>query len=117
MAKLSLILLAAPTVLVGLTVPAAAEEDSERRTVVVRYHDLNLASVDGRERLTTRVRMAVQKVCGSRPLYRQTLRERSSTQFCERATLDDADLKLAALFNGDGTRLADRGGKILVSAP
>lgn len=117
MTKLSLILLAAPIAFVGLTVSAAAEGNGERKTVIVRYHDLNLASVEGRERLNTRVRMAVQNVCGSRPLYRQALRERAATQSCERATLGDADVKLAALFNGDGTRLADRGGKIFVSAP
>ena len=29
----------------------------------------------------------------------------------------DADVKLASLLNGDGTRLADRGQTIMVSAP
>lgn len=117
MAKLSLLLLAAPTALVGFAVPAAAANDGERRTVIISHDDLNLASVEGRERLNTRVRMAVQAVCDSRPGSRQTLGQRASAQLCERATLSDADVKLAALFNGNGTRLADSGGRIYVSAP
>lgn len=116
MTKFSL-LLATPIALVGFAVPVAAEDDGERRSVVVRYHDLNLASVDGRERLTTRVRTAVQKVCGSRALYRQPLSERSVAQRCKKATLADADVKLAGLFNGDVARLADRGRIVIVAAP
>lgn len=117
MAKHSLILLAAPLAIVGFTVPAVAAHDDERATVIVSYDDLNLASVEGREGLTMRVKRAVQTVCGSRPGYRQTLNERASSQFCERATLNAAGVKLAALFKGDGTRLADRDGRIYVSAP
>lgn len=117
MAKLSFILLATPMAFAGLTVPAAAEDDGGRRSVVVRYHDLNLASVDGRERLTTRVRLAVHNVCGSRPLHRQPLSERTVAQRCKKATLADADVKLAGLFNGDVARLADRGRIVIVAAP
>jgi len=117
MAKISYILLATPIAFAGLTVPAAAEDNGERRSVTVRYHDLNLASVDGRERLTTRVRTAVQKVCGSRALYRQPLAERTVAQRCKQATLADADVKLAGLFNGDVARLADRGRIVIFAAP
>lgn len=117
MAKLSFILLATPVAFAGLSVPAAAENDGERRSVVVRYQDLNLASVEGRDRLTTRVRTAVQKVCGTRALYRQPLAERSVAQRCKQATLADADVKLAGLFNGDVARLADRGRIVIVAAP
>lgn len=118
MAKLSL-LLAAPVALVGFAVPAAAEGDGdgERRSVVVRYDDLNLSSVQGRERLNTRVKFAVQTVCGSRVHYRQTLRERAVTLQCEDSAMADADVKLAGLFNGDGTRLADRGRIVINAAP
>ena len=68
MAKLSLILLSAPIACIGLSVPAAAaaaadEGDGERRTVVVRYNDLNLTSVEGRDRLSSRVKAAVRTVC------------------------------------------------------
>lgn len=117
MAKLSFILLATSIAFAGLTVPAAAEDDGERHSVIVRYGDLNLASVDGRERLTTRVKRAVRTVCGSRPHYRQTLSERASSVSCEDATMADADVKLAGLFNGDVARLADRGRIVVVAAP
>ena len=114
MAKISL-LLAAPVALVGFAVPAAAEDNGDRRSVVVRYDDLNLSSAQGRERLNTRVKFAVQTVCGSRPLYRQGLRERAVALQCEDSAMADADVKLAALFNGDGTHLADRG-RIVINA-
>ncbi|OHD06908.1 UrcA family protein [Sphingopyxis sp. RIFCSPHIGHO2_12_FULL_65_19] len=116
MAKFSL-LLAAPVALAGFSVPAAAEDDGERRSVVVRYDDLNLSSAEGRERLNTRVKYAVQTVCGSRPLYRQSLRERAVTLRCEDTAMADADTKLAGLFNGSGTRRADRGRIMINAAP
>lgn len=117
MAKFSFILLATPMAFAGLTVPAAAEDNGERSSVTVRYHDLNLASVDGRDRLTTRVRSAVQSVCGSRVPYRQSLAERAVAQRCHNATMADADVKLAKLFNGDVARLADRGRIVIAAAP
>ena len=118
MAKFSLILLSAPIACIGLSVPAlAADDDGERRTVVVRYDDLNLTSVEGRDRLNSRVKAAVRVVCNSRPNYRMTLNEITQAQTCEKATMADADVKLASLLNGGGTRLADRGQTIMVSAP
>lgn len=118
MAKLSLILLTAPIACVGLSVPAfAADDEDTQRSVVVRYDDLNLTSVEGRDRLNARVKSAVRKVCDSRPNYRQTLHERALSLECETATLAQADVKLASLLNGDGTRLADRGKTITVAAP
>lgn len=117
MSKLSLILLTAPVACIGLTVPAAAEDGGERRTVVVRYNDLNLASVEGRDRLNLRVKSAVRTVCNSRPNYRPTLTERARSQNCEKVAMADADVKLAGLLDGDGIRVADRGQTILVSAP
>ena len=115
MAKLSF-LLAAPAAFVGFTLPAAAE-DGERPTAIVRYSDLNLASVEGRERLTTRVKYAVQKVCYSRPNYRTDLRTRAIAQRCESTAMADADVKLAGLFNGGIARLADRGKIVIAAAP
>ncbi|MGR4892165.1 UrcA family protein [Sphingopyxis sp. LARHCG72] len=116
MAKLSL-LLAAPVALVGFAVPAAAEGDGERRSVVVRYDDLNLSSVQGRERLNTRIKFAVQTVCGSRAHYRQTLSQQASARQCEDSAMADADVKLAGLISGDGTRLAERGRIVINAAP
>jgi UrcA family protein len=117
MAKLSFLLFAAPLAAACAIAPAAASApDGERPSVTVRYDDLNLSTENGRDRLTTRVRLAVQKVCGSRPSYRMGLRERAIAQSCEDATLVDADVKLASLFGGNGTRLADRG-TLFISAP
>lgn len=118
MAKLSLILIGASVAGATLAVPAVAAEGDDRRSVVVRYDDLNLASGEGRERLNTRVKMAVQQVCNSRPSSRPTLQERSRSQKCEAQTMAAADVKLAGLLNGGGgTQLADRGQPILISAP
>ena len=119
MAKFSLITLAVPMALAGFSVPAAAEDDidGERHSVVVRYDDLNLLSAQGRERLTTRVKYAVQEVCGTRLNYRQTLRERAASNRCEDTAMADAGVKLADLFKGEGSRLADRGRIVVVAAP
>jgi UrcA family protein len=118
MAKFSF-LLAAPVALAGFSVPAlaSAEDDGERHTAVVRYDDLDLSSVDGRERLNLRVKYAVQKVCGTRVNYRQALRERAAATRCEDSAMADADVKLAGLFNGEGARLADRGQIVVAAAP
>ena len=116
MAKFSF-LLAAPVALAGFAVPAAAEDKGDRHTVVVRYDDLNLSSVQGRERLNTRVKYAVQKVCGSRLTHRQGLRERTIANRCEHTAMADAGVKLAGLFNGESARLADRGQIVVVAAP
>jgi len=114
MAKLFLTLLAAPLALTSLSMPAAAQETT---SVIVRYDDLNLASVAGRERLDTRVKYAIQAVCDTRPSSRQDLRQRAYSQKCAKTAARDAEVKLASSLNGEGTALADRGGKIIVSAP
>lgn len=114
MAKLFLTLLAAPLALTSLSMPAAAQETT---SVIVRYDDLNLASVAGRERLDTRIKYAIQTVCDTRPNFRPDLRQRAYSQKCAKTAARNADIKLASLLNGDGVALADRGGKIMVSAP
>lgn len=114
MAKLVLTLLAAPLALTSLPMPAAAEQS---KTVVVRYDDLNLVSAAGRERLNARIQTAIRTVCEIQPHYRQNLSERALSLKCAETAKRDADVKLASLLNGNGTALADRGGKIVVSAP
>lgn len=117
MAKFSILMLAAPLAFAATAAPAAAEEE-EGRSVVVRYDDLNLASAQGRDRLNSRVKDAIETVCGSRPHYRQTLSERAIARKCEDTAKRDADVKLAALLGGNGGRLADSGnGRIVVAAP
>ncbi len=111
MAKLIPILLAAPLAITGLSLPAAAQE---KQSVVVRYDDLNLSSALGRERLTTRVRMAVIEVCGMRDV--RDLKAKAKANTCKKIAMRDAEVKLAGLFNGNGTALADRG-PVIVAAP
>ena len=119
MAKFTLFLLAAPIALTGLAAPAAAatDDEGERRTTIVRYDDLNLSTAEGRESLTTRVKYAVQKVCGSRPHYRQPLHERAIAIRCEKSAMADADVKLAELFNANGARYAAAGRLVIAAAP
>ncbi|APZ97783.1 hypothetical protein BWQ93_04230 [Sphingopyxis sp. QXT-31] len=111
MTKLTLILLAVPLALTSISVPAAAED---LRSVTVHYDDLNLASPKGRERLETRVRVAVRAVC--RTNSRPTLREQSDSRDCERVATANSDAQLASLFNGNGTALAARA-PVVVAAP
>jgi UrcA family protein len=108
MSKLAITLLAAPLALAGVAAPAFAEDDV--RSVVVRYDDLNLTSASGRDRLIQRVKNAVEIVCDSRPHYRPTLAERARAAKCEAITMRDADVQLAAVFDGSGAQYADKGG-------
>lgn len=112
MAKLTLMLLAAPLVAATTVAPAAAQDDT--RSIIVRYDDLNLASASGRERLETRVRSAVRQVCGVHGGL--TLRERASALACTAEATRDTDVRLAALFSGQGSRMADSG-QVTVAAP
>lgn len=112
MAKLPLILMAAPLVAAAAVAPVAAQDDM--RSIAVRYDDLNLASETGRERLETRVRFAVRQVCGVHG--RLTLRERASALACSAEATRDTKVRLAALFSGQGSRLADSG-QMTVAAP
>lgn len=108
MSKLAITLLAAPLALAGATAPAFAGDDV--RSIVVRYDDLNLTSASGRDRLTQRVKNAVETVCDSRPHYRPTLADRARAAKCEAITMRDANVKLAAVLDGSGTQYADKGG-------
>lgn len=112
MANYPLILLAAPLIAAGINAPAFAQ--GEPRSVTVSYDDLNLSSESGRDRLTTRVKMAVRQVCGS--ANRLTLNERAAKQTCELHASRQADTRLASLFNGSSARLADQG-PVVVAAP
>jgi UrcA family protein len=112
MAKLSFLLLAASVTTAGLSVPAAAEED-ERPRAVVRYDDLNLASVAGRERLSTRVRTAVKRMC--RTDFRQTLQQRAGARMCKVHAMRSVEPQLAALLNGNGTAFAGKDGAVVTA--
>ncbi len=111
MAKLPLILLAVPLVATGA--PAAAAEDGAGRQVQVPYSDLDLASADGRRKLSARVARASHEVCGGRSTVRPNLNETLAYRECRAAAMRSAEPQLASLFSGQ--RLAD-GGPLHVAA-
>lgn len=105
MSKLALILIAALAPMAGAAAPAAAQDD-ERPRVAVRYDDLNLASAAGRERLDTRVRIAIKRMCFAEP--RPTLRQRAAARECETAAKRSIEQQMAMLLNGTGSRFGER---------
>lgn len=114
MAKLTLIMLAAPLAAAGAIVPAAAQEE-DRQSISVRYGDLDLASPDGREELTDRVRVAARRACAAP--HNPVLPARIATLRCERLAARTAETQLAALLKGNGSQLADHGRRPVVAAP
>ncbi|MGV1682673.1 UrcA family protein [Sphingopyxis sp. NJF-3] len=111
MAKLPLFLLAVPFIATGA--PAMAAEDGAGRQVMVPYGDLDLASADGRRKLTARVRRATYEVCGGRSTVRLNLNEVLAYRECRAAAMRSAEPQLASLFSGQ--KLAD-GGPLHVAA-
>ena len=102
MSKLSLILIAA---LAGSAAsPAFAQDGDERPTATVRYDDLNLWTAAGRERLDTRVRMAIRSMCAVDP--RPSLRQRAEGRECEAIAKRSVEPQVAALYNGSHARFA-----------
>lgn len=108
MAKLSYIFLGIPFAVAGAAVAVPAAADENERRVEVRYDDLNLASVSGRERLATRVSVAVRNVCGGN-VGRVTLREQAAIRQCEADAMGRAQTRMAALIGGHGAQFADQG--------
>lgn len=105
MSKLALIMIAAIAPMAGIAAPAAAE-DNERPRVAVRYDDLDLLSVAGRQQLETRVQVAIRHMCRNEP--QRELWQRTAAAECERAAKRSAEPQLAALTNGNGARFGDR---------
>ena len=109
MAKLSLILLAAPIALTSFSVPALADEPVR----IVRYHDLDLANAEHRDQLKARVRVAVRQVCRSN--QRPTIEAVRAEQQCTRHATRDSDTKLASLFDNHGAQYADRASMVVAA--
>lgn len=103
MFKPTLALLAATMATGSAVAPAFAQDDGALR-ISVRYSDLDLATADGRERLDTRVRVAIRAICNSEP--RQTARLRVASQECEAHARRSVDPQLASLLNGSSARFA-----------
>jgi UrcA family protein len=116
MAKLSFFMLGLPMVIAGAAVTDTAAAEDEPRRVTVRYDDLNLSSVEGREQLAKRVRFAVRSVCPS-TTARTSLIEPAYVRQCEAEAGHRAETRVAALLSGHGARFADHGTQPVITAP
>jgi UrcA family protein len=87
----------------GMAAPAMAQDDDAPR-VEVRYGDLDLQTIDGRERLDLRVRNAIRTMCSVDP--RPSLEQRAVEQACEARARSSAEPQLAALLKGSSARFA-----------
>lgn len=72
-------------------------------TVVVPHGDLDLNTVEGRERLETRMRGAIRYMC--RAYFRPTLRQRAEEQDCMEHARRSAEPQVAALLSGRNVAL------------
>ena len=84
----------------------AAENMFEPTTRVVRYDDLDLTSAKGRERLETRVRMAVNSACGYREA--RSLSEKVMAERCRKAARQQSEAQVAEAVRNAAVRLASR---------
>ena len=74
---------ALPIVLIAAALPAAAhaQQDDAPRSLAVRYNDLNLQSEEGLRILNSRIKHALDRVCGSP--QQGTLREQMDSRSCQ----------------------------------
>lgn len=84
----------------------AADNMFEPTTRLVRYDDLDLNSVKGRERLETRVRMAVDSACGYREA--RSLSEKAMVDKCRNAARQQSEAQVAEAVRNAAVRLASR---------
>jgi len=103
MLKPTLMLMLAMAAAGGVAAPAMAQDDDAPR-VMVRYSDLDLATVTGRERLDTRVRSAIRSMCDADP--RPTLRQLAAARDCAARARRSVEPQLAALLRGSPARFA-----------
>lgn len=101
--KPTLMLMIAITAAGGASATAMAQDDNAPQ-VMVRYSDLDLATASGRERLDTRVRLAIRSMCNIDG--RQPLRQRAMAQQCVADANRGVEPQLAALLNGSSARFA-----------
>lgn len=96
------LLAAALFVAASATVPVFAQNVSK----TVSYADLDLTTPDGQARLTSRLRQAVQKVCGvANP---SDLKEMSAVRRCRRAAGERAGRDAEVVIANYGIRSSDR---------
>lgn len=102
--KLPHILAAASIAVAGVAAPAAAQE--EAKSVEIPVADLNLSSVEGRDRLMIRVRSAVKRVC--RTHSSRDLAQQARENACEESAMRGIEPRLATLLKGHGAQMASR---------
>ena len=112
MAKFTNLLLAASVAVAGIAAPVAASENGLPR-VAVHYGDLDLSSVAGRERLSMRVSGAVKRMCAVET--RADIGRKAASRDCRAQAMQNVDIELAGLLNGNGAQLTDREGKLLAA--
>lgn len=80
---------------------SAGEFQSNGRTSVVRYHDINLADAAGQKELQRRIRVAAKRVCVSA--------DSATMQACRDAALDHVEAPVATVIAraATGERYAD----------
>lgn len=76
---------------------AAASDDVQHTSVIVRYDDLNLANPAGMERLERRINAAAREVCGIRSSSRSRPGEFADGRACMAAAKAKAAKQVAAL--------------------
>jgi UrcA family protein len=79
----------------------AGEFESNGRTSVVRYHDINLADAGGQKELERRIRVATKQVC--------TSPDSATMQACRKVALDQVKAPVARAIAraATGERYAD----------
>lgn len=105
--KLTLFAAAVATTMASAA-PVLAEPDGmlEPTTRVVRYDDLDLNSARGRERLDTRMRMAVNSACGF--WSARSLSEKAVVDKCRKAAKAQGEVKVAEAIRKAAARYAAR---------
>ena len=84
----------------------AADTLFEPTKRVVAYDDLDLTSAKGRERLETRVRMAVNSACGYWDA--RSLTEKAMVDRCRKAARQQSEAQVAEAVRNAAVRLASR---------
>jgi UrcA family protein len=89
---------ALPIILAAAAVPAAAhaERDEATRSIAVAYDDLNLRSEEGVQTLNSRIKHALNSVCGSP--QQGTLRERMVSRSCQNFARSAATAQRSAVL-------------------
>lgn len=108
MTRKMILFAAAVATTLASTAPVLAQPDSmtEPTQRIVRYDDLDLTNARGRERLNTRVRMAVNSACGYASA--QSLTERKLVDTCRKKALKSSEPEIAEALRKAAARYAAR---------